>query len=269
MPEGAKTRQAGGVIVAYEFTAVPETSGSYSVKVDISPNIFTEDSYVVKAQYADYTASKIIAVTDPLDLKEGAIISLDKEVYGLGETVQLSGILPSSGSSSVEISITKPDGARSNSGASVDNQRFSWSWKTPITEKYQIMKTDDGRDVRTSNFGIYKIKVATDTYSKDVFFKVSQDPENDSLSKTPIFVTTEKSLYKAGEKLKVLGNVIKREQGDEGIVVPDLNESQFKYLMELFLTNKFIKHLYILIREANFLVSLSYPQQFLVKDLIP
>ncbi|MFB5625056.1 MAG: hypothetical protein ACE5RP_09140, partial [Nitrosopumilus sp.] len=32
---------------------------------------------------------------------------------------------------------------------------------------------------------------------------------------------TEKSLYKAGEKLKVIGNVIKRQQGTEGLVVPE------------------------------------------------
>ena len=54
----------------------------------------------------------------------------------------------------------------------------------------------------------------------DIFFKVSADPENDSLSTTPLFVHTEKSLYKAGEKLKVIGNVIQREQGDEGLQVP-------------------------------------------------
>ena len=54
-----------------------------------------------------------------------------------------------------------------------------------------------------------------------IFFKVSADPENDSLSTTPLFVSTDKSLYKAGEKLKVTGNVIKRAQGDEGLVVPE------------------------------------------------
>ena len=57
--------------------------------------------------------------------------------------------------------------------------------------------------------------------STDIFFKVSADPENDTLSTDPLFVSTEKSLYKAGEKLNVLGNVIKRLQGDEGLVVTE------------------------------------------------
>ena len=75
-------------------------------------------------------------------------------------------------------------------------------------------------DLVNSNFGVYKIRVATDSYSEDLFFKVSPNPENDSLSKIPLFVTSEKALYKAGDDLKVAGNVIKYEQGDEGLNVP-------------------------------------------------
>ena len=80
---------------------------------------------------------------------------------------------------------------------------------------------DDGRNVSKSNFGIYKIVVSTGSETYDLFFKVSEDPENDSLSVNPIFVTTEKPLYKAGERLSVIGNVIVREQGSEGLVVPE------------------------------------------------
>ena len=34
------------------------------------------------------------------------------------------------------------------------------------------------------------------------------------------FVSTGKSIYQAGEKLEVVGNVILRIQGDEGLIVP-------------------------------------------------
>ncbi|MEE8383996.1 MAG: hypothetical protein V3R39_03530, partial [Nitrosopumilus sp.] len=222
LPEGGKRLSSGGIVVAYDFTAIPEISGSYSVRIDVTTSIFTAGNYVVKSTYLDNTATKTFTIIDPLDLTDGAIISLDKEVYGLGDTVSLTGILPPTNDGAVEISVTKPDGTVINSGASIDNQRFSWSWNTPISEKYQNIKTDDDeRDVTKSNFGIYKIRVATDTYSQNHFFKVSEDPENDSLSTIPLFVTTDKSLYKAGEKLKVTGNVIKREQADEGLVVPE------------------------------------------------
>ena len=207
-------------VVGYDFLAIPETSGRYSIEVDATKSIFAVGNYVVKSKYSDHTATETFTIMDSLDLTDGAIISLDKEVYGLGETVYLNGILPPTGDSSIDISITKPDGTISNSGASVDDQRFSWSWVTPIAEKYQGVKVDEGRDVLKSNFGVYKIRVAIASESVNLFFKVSADPENDSLSSTPLFVSTEKSLYKAGEKLKVIGNVIQREQGDEGLVIP-------------------------------------------------
>ena len=211
----------GGVIAEYTFSAIPETSGLYSVDVDITQNIFIAGNYVIKSQYADHTMLETFTVVDSLDLNDGPVISLDKEVYGLGETVYLNGILPPTGDNSVDISITKPDGTINNSGASVENQRFSWSWVTPISERTQNVKIDEGRDILKSNFGVYKIRVVIASESVNLFFKVSADPENDSLFATPLFVSTEKSLYKAGEKLKVVGNVIQREQGDEGLVIPE------------------------------------------------
>ncbi|MDH3311984.1 MAG: lamin tail domain-containing protein [Nitrosopumilus sp.] len=210
-----------GVSIGYVFTAIPETSGQYSLQIDVSKNIFTDGNYIIKAQYLSNTATKNFSIINPLDLKDGPIISLDKEVYGFGETVRLTGVVPPTGDNTVEIFIIRPDGTRSNFGTSIENQRFSWTWTTPISERYQNIKTDDGRDVTKSNIGVYKIRVASPPYGVDLFFKVSSNPENDSLSKTPIFVTTEKSLYKAGEKLKVVGNVIKRQQGNEGLVVPE------------------------------------------------
>jgi len=220
LPKGEKVRTENGLVVAYDFTAIPETSGTYSLSLDLSRSIFTAGNYVVKSQYLDHSTSNFFTILNPVDLTEGAVISLDKEVYGFDEVVHLTGMLPPTGDHSLEISLTKPDGTTSKSGVLVDNQRFSWSWTTPVSEKVQTVKTDD-RDVKKSNLGVYKIQVATASESKDLFFKVSEDPENDSLSKTPLFVSTEKSLYKAGEKLKVVGNVIERERGDEGLVVPD------------------------------------------------
>ncbi len=211
----------GDKVVDYDFSAVPETSGRYSIEVDATKSIFTVGNYVIKSKYSDFITTTTIAITDSLDLIDGTVISLDKEVYGLGETVYLTGVLPPTGDNSIDISITKPDGTISNSGASVDHQRFSWSWVTPVSEKVQNLKIDEGRDVIKSNFGVYKIRASIASESLNLFFKVSADPENDSLSPTPLFVSPEKSLYKAGEKLKIIGNVIQREQGDEGLVIPE------------------------------------------------
>ena len=205
---------------AYVLTAIPDSSGRFSVQTSIMQTAFTEGSYKIKAEYRGLTQTTTVGIIDPLKLDNGALFTLNKQVYGLGETVLLTGLLPSTGDHSVSISLTKPDGSTINSGATVDNQRFSWSWVAPISEKPLAIKIDD-RSISKTNYGIYKIHVSTASYGKDVFFKVSSDPENDSLSLAPLYVSTEKSLYKAGEKLKVIGSIIKREQGSEGLVIPE------------------------------------------------
>ncbi len=205
----------------YVFTAIPETSGKYSVQTVVIKNIFTVGNYIVKAQYMSDTSTSAFSIVDSLALTDGAIISIDKDIYGLGETVHLTGIIPPTGDHSVSISVTRPDGTRADYGASVNKQRFSWDWTVPVFEKDITLKEDDGRDVRTSNYGIYKILVSTSSKNIETFFKVSADPENDSLSTSPLFVSTEKSLYKAGETIKVTGNVLQRQQGNEGLVVQE------------------------------------------------
>lgn len=211
-----------GRSVDYDFTAIPETSGSYSVKVALSQSVFSKGEYVVKSKYLDHTVTKTFTVVNSLDLTRGPIISLEKKVYGLGETVHLTGMVPPTAIQGVDITVTKPDGTVTNSGTTLDTQRFSWSWITPISESFQFSNAQSAeRSVSKSNFGVYKISVSVGSLEKDLFFKVSKDPENDSLSTTPLFVSTEKSLYKVGDKLKVIGNVIQREQGDEGLQVPE------------------------------------------------
>lgn len=217
----SKVLATGGVVIEYTFSAIPETSGLYSIDVDVIPNIFPVGNYTVKSQYGSIVTTASFSVMDSLNLEDGPVISIDKEIYGLGEIVHLTGLLPPTGDNSISISITRPDGTRADSGTSVDNQRFSWDWAVPAYEKPQKLKADEGRDVRLSNYGVYKIRVATASESTDIFFKVSADPENDTLSTNPLFVSTEKALYKIGEKLKVSGNVIKLEQGDEGLIVTE------------------------------------------------
>jgi hypothetical protein len=205
---------------AYVLTAIPDPSGRFSVQTSIIQNAFTEGTYVIKAEYQGLTKIITIGIIDPLKLSDGALLTLNKQVYGLGETVLLTGLLPPTGDNSVKVSLTKPDGSTIDSGATVDTQRFSWSWIAPITEKPLAIKSDD-RSISKTNYGIYKIHVSTASAGKDIFFKVSSDPKNDSLSLVPLYVSTEKSLYKIGDKLKVIGNIIKREQGSEGLIIPE------------------------------------------------
>jgi hypothetical protein len=225
LPKGAKTRSNDGMVVGYHFTAIPERSGSFTTLIKINQGAIPEGKYTATATYFGDSASTTILVSDDLagiTLADGnADISFDKEIYGLNETVYLTGVIPPTGDTSIKIFLTRPDGTSTIYGATLDNQRFSWSWNTPCCEKTQFLTSDDVRFDRPSNFGTYKVRLSTDSLNTIVFFKVSADPENDSISTIPLIVSTDKSLYEVGDTLQVTGNVIQREQGNEGLVVPE------------------------------------------------
>ena len=210
-----------GIQIPYELTAIPDKSGFFSTTADVKPGIFSEGKYTIVARYLDLKTSTNVDIVKPLITDGNMIITLDKEVYGLGNVVKLSGIVPPTAEQGVSITLFKPDGSRRDSGASINNQQFSWEWNTPIAATTSSVKSTEDRSLSKSNLGIYKVTVSTKSLNKSVFFKVSEDPANDTLVIPPLSVTTEKSIYKPGEKLKVTGEVTVRTQGTEGLVVPE------------------------------------------------
>jgi Lamin Tail Domain len=217
-PTGSKSNTA-----FYSLNAVPDQVGNYQVKDTIYSAIYVPGVYSLTASYSNglLKDSTTFTVIEPLDIKT-IVASTDKEVYGLGENVILTGLVPSvaSSKSSLEIVLTKPDGDTNKFGTTINNGKFSWTWMTPLTEKPRIV--ENSRVLYSSNYGVYKISIAPAGGNPIVvFFKVSPSPEEDSLNVKPLTVTTEFPIYNAGEKLTVLGTALKRVQGTAGLVVPD------------------------------------------------
>lgn len=197
----------------YDFTVLPDSSGRYSLDVVLDPSTFSAGNYIVTLQSSDRSATNTFTVVDSLSFIDGPIITLDKQIYGLGETIVLSGIAPTTATFGVDIFITKPDGSVIRSGTSVDDQRFSWSWVTPTSELRQNLQTSASERIASkSNFGIYKLEASVDNLHSELFFKVSSDPENDSISTSPLQISTEKSLYLAPDILKITGNILKQQE---------------------------------------------------------
>ncbi len=208
--------------VRYQLTAVPDIAGNFKVEDVLYSSVFDEGSYTIQASYqgAEY-ATTHFSIVDPLNIEGFGELSINKEVFGLGEDVNVDGLIPGlSQGSGIEIKLYKPDGDVDTFGALADNSRFSWSWKTPISEKPATITTNE-RVVLTSNYGVYRAEFSTDSGSVDIFFKVSPDPENDSLVVKPIEVTTDQPIYNSGQTLTVFGSAQKRVQGTEGLVVQE------------------------------------------------
>jgi hypothetical protein len=209
-----------GSAVSYDFTAIPDSSGRFEVSTQLNRSIFDEGQYLVSAKYLKISKSVPFSVSNSLGTAGQDSIFLNKDVFGLGETIFLTGSLPPTSDTSVSIALTKPDGSIRNFGALVDNQQFSWSWVAPIIASQPNLKSDD-RSLSSTNLGIYKVNISTPSFGKNLFFKVSLNPANDSLSILPVDVYTAKPIYEAGDTLKVLGSVVLREQGSAGLVIPE------------------------------------------------
>jgi len=206
------------------YTGVPDAAGNFIVTETISRNLFQAKDYRIVARYADgkFFDSTNFRVVDPFDIGKRFELQLNKEVFGLGETVFLDGIVPGVAQhDGVKIKVYRPDGTDFESGSVLDNSRFSWSWVTPMTEKTINVINERSATSFKSNFGVYQLVVAGKSGSENIFFKVSPNPDEDTLDIPPLEVTTDKAVYNAGETLTVIGVAMPRPQGSEGLVVPD------------------------------------------------
>ncbi|HEY7366968.1 MAG TPA: lamin tail domain-containing protein [Nitrosopumilaceae archaeon] len=209
----------------YSLNAVPDQVGNYQITDTLYDAIYGPGTYSVKATYANgiLQDSTTFSLIDPLDI-EGPMVTLDKDVYGLGEEVHLSGLVPGTGAgkSDVEIVLTKPDGDTNKFGTNIDAGKFSWTWTTPLSEKSNVVQNE--RVKFSSNYGVYKISISqSGTAPVVVFFKVSPNPDEDFLNIEPLTVTSELPVYNVAQnqKLTILGTALKRVQGTQGLVVPD------------------------------------------------
>lgn len=195
----------------YSFTSIPDAAGNFKLDFKINPASFTPGVYTVRASYDKRLTDTTFVVNSDIDVSNRNIIAkTDKQVYGLGETINLEGTLVS-GQSAVKIVLTRPDGKIGNYGAKLDNSRFTWSWTAPQKD-YELADIRDPRQERPTVFGVYKISVIATSERTDLFFKLSKDPTNDTLEIKPLEVKTDKDTYRAGEKLIVTGAAIKRQE---------------------------------------------------------
>ena len=200
------TRARVGTGADLSFTAIPDQAGSFSVDGEITRSFFAGGAYTIHARYLDLAASTPITVSDPLRLGSARIVaSLDREVYGLGDTVTLTGSLGTQVDQAVVLTLHRPDGGTDRYGTSISNGSFSWMWEAPRSETSTGAANE--RVAQTSNLGVYRLGIETGGIHEALLFKVSADPGNDRLSAESITVGTDKPIYRPGERMAVSGSV--------------------------------------------------------------
>ena len=161
---------ASTVTVASRLAALPSPSGAFSVPHELNPVLFPPGQYVARAQYGGGFAAAAFEVERPGPAR-ALSASLDKDAYGLGETVVLSGASPDADDSAV-ITLYKPDGGVERHGAYIDSGQFEWSWQAPLSEITRL----GPRSEDLSNLGSHRLNVAVGGAALDLRFSVSEEP---------------------------------------------------------------------------------------------
>lgn len=199
------------------FSAYPDSSGNYMIKQSLTPGMFTAGVYTLKATYGNLRASATFSVYDQLgNSTQGPITaSLDKQVYGVGETVHLTGKLSSStGTSSYGITLLKPDGGIISAHLMSSNGLFNWNWTVPSQATFNTASTFTTNRAssftatsQTNLYGIYRITLTSDYGSTPLFFQVSQNPQNQTVI-SPFIIETDKQTYSNSDIMEISGQAL-------------------------------------------------------------
>jgi hypothetical protein len=208
----------GVVDAPLKFYAYPDSNGNYKITETLYRSVFQPGTYILKATYNKLTSTTSFSVYDPLVTGNQAIVAnTDKQVYGIGDTVHLTGKISSSvDTSSYTIILTQPNGNIISGPLTINNGFFSWDWtipNSPITSGNLATIINSGRqNVVTINnypntFGIYRITIGSNHGSTDLFFGVSKNPQSET-KLSPFFFETDKTNYTTTQTVQVFGQVI-------------------------------------------------------------
>lgn len=207
----------GVVNTPLTFYAYPDSNGNYKLQETLYRSVFGPGTYTLKATYNKLTTTTSFSIYDPLIGNQAITASTDKQVYGVGETVHLTGKLSSFvDTSSYTIGLTLPDGSIITNPLTITNGFFSWDWTIPDTSTtHGTLATiiNSGRqNVVTINnypntFGIYKITISSNHAKTDLFFGVSKNPQLET-KLSPFFLETDKSDYTSTQTVQIFGQVI-------------------------------------------------------------
>ncbi|MDE1842668.1 MAG: lamin tail domain-containing protein [Thaumarchaeota archaeon] len=200
---------------ALSYFAFPDANGNYQIQQIIQTGIYAPGTYTLKASYSNLSTSTTFTVYDQLATgSQGPIVaSTDKKVYGIGETVKMTGQVSSLAGTSFTVTLIQPDGEQSVSPLALNNGMFSWSWTIPSSAKTGYMPPTTNRaaspvfDPTINLYGIYRVKITSTNANTDLFFQVSKNPQpNQEI--VPIVVLTDKTNYTSTDAAKIRGEVI-------------------------------------------------------------
>ncbi|HUT06914.1 MAG TPA: lamin tail domain-containing protein, partial [Nitrosopumilaceae archaeon] len=208
-------------IVIEKGTLYP-TNGKFSGTIFLTTINPVYGTYVLTAEYSDKTTTSFDLVKDE---KEDVLISLwsDKEVYGLGDVVTVTGRLNTLWISSLDLEILQTRntalGVNDFTGGDLafkildlvrleGDSSFEYSFQIP-----------NGKE----RLGDYRIKVSKEIGTAIKTFIVVDDPSNFVDAREPLSLSTDKLVYNFGDKLIISGFIDNLSQSTSNMPVVNVS----------------------------------------------
>jgi len=200
------------------YYAYPDNNGQYQVTQAVQRSVFQPGNYTLEATYNSISASTSFSVYDPLSTGSQGLVeaNTDKLVYGIGETVHLTGKISylAGSSSSYTVNLIKPTGSLVSSALVTSNGMFTWDYTIPTSAPIipsSVNNVYRGSVVTASTtqnlYGIYTIDIHSNDIDSKLFFQVVPNPQNQTQI-SPIVVGTDKSDYSTTEVVNISGQVL-------------------------------------------------------------
>ncbi len=204
--------------IPLSYSAYPDTSGNFVIQQSLTPSIFTTGTYTLKASYGNLQASTTFSVYNPLNTgSQGPIVAnIDKQVYGVGDVVHLTGKISSQAATSLyTLNLLQPDGKIITTNLVLNNGLFSWNYTIPSQATFNTASTltttnsvtTSIANSQTSLYGIYSITINSNNGNSQLFFQVSPNPQNQTTI-SPFTVETDKAAYMSSDVLDILGQAL-------------------------------------------------------------
>ena len=198
-----KVLNAGGIQI-FEGTLYPNTAGEFSTTIYMDPISPIYGEHKIIGKYGTLEAESTYELLE--DVKEDTAISLhtDKPVYGLGDTVIITGRLNNLWRSTLDLEITQV----ATQSIITESQKFFKVKDTLFLEGdstfyYEIKLIDN-----PILLGEYRIVVSENVGKSTIFFKIVENPdEYVETELQSLNLITDKTIYDIGDKLTIYGKV--------------------------------------------------------------
>ena len=188
-------------IISYSHVSIPDTAGRFSFSDTLYQSVFQSGKYVLVAStsLSEFTTSTSFEITTDDFILGDIDLNFNKKIINDTDTISINGFVPGvSQGDPILITITMPDATQLQFDIFSDNYRFFWEWTVPI-----YASEEDQENL----FGIYRIDVDTEHISITDFFKVSKNPENDSIDLNYFTVSSDKLFYALNEPIIISGKI--------------------------------------------------------------